>query len=404
MRICLPFILTLSFLAFAGDKYGVYDLQGNLVSTFEAERHELPEKTRQIKSGYPSKSMYVSLLKKGKTPAKQPASSYQYNFKTGSYIEAARKETFAICPPAKTEGTWISEHSVALSKENCLSVQAPGLAGTIDVLFMENSGRIDTIQVLVDQVYIQMGDYQHTIWTTELLKGYDDDIRGGKIIREMRRNGYYESRNYNQTLIVDKTKFTVADAWHYSKIDSSVSPFNRFDIEGYLKNVNLEESKLPLIISYEWRLANLRSKMEGLDPVYYANGVDTSASGYRVPFEEEWFFLMRAGASTRYYWGDEGDLSKKEDSLKISRHAWTDRGLKPVAQLLPNAFGLYDMVGIALERWIDYLYGPTPSINGFLSCLSPEYGFMARITGTSYGYESFRLVRKTPKLHKLEKF
>jgi hypothetical protein len=458
MKIGLVFFLALFFLAFAGEKYGVYDPQGNRLSTFEAERHELPEKARQIKSSYSGKTVYVSSMQKGK--GSKPSS--RYRFKTGSYIEAARKETFAICPPdKKTEGIWISEHSVALSKENCLSVQTPDLAGTIDVLFMESSGKTDTIQVMVDQSYIQMGDYSHRIWAPEQVaisafNKHDPIIY--YLSERMRDNmyGQYESRSYSRNLIVDKTKFIVADACRYSKIDSSVSPFNRYMMEDEYKNIKIEESRLPLAIRGDnaWRLANLRSKMEGLDTVYVmvrlkdarndgkfvnGNGIpisedkenykynsdsdlvlvqDSSAYGYRVPTFEEWFFLMRAGASTRYYWGDE------EDSLTVSRYAWLllskknplicqqfdtysvceyppeqskIEPLRPVAQLLPNRFGLYDMVGLAQEGCVGG--------DGLSVFYTPECWFASGGGhGRSFPYSSFRLMRKTPKLHKLEKF
>jgi hypothetical protein len=352
----------------------------------------------------------VSCSTNGDNSTSQEPTS-RYRFKTGSYIEATRNEIFSLCPPdKKTEGTWISEHSVSLNAENCLSVQTPNLAGTFDILFMENSGHTDTVQVLVDQSYIEMENYSHRIWTTDLMEYYDSDditIRG-VIIREMKRRGRYENRSYNQTLIVDKTKFTVVDAWHYSKMDSRFRPFTPFQLEREYKNVNLEESKLPYVDGYTWMIANIRSKKEGLDTAYVISKdglvLDTLASGYRLPFEDEWYFLMRAGASTVYYWGDEWDPGKEEDRLKISRYAWVcPTELKPVAQLLPNAFGLYDMAGIAIERFEQSPYGYK------FGYLCPEYEFMIKIKTVDMphilsGYESFRLLRKTPKLYKLEKF
>jgi hypothetical protein len=414
MKIWTLAVFSFAF-AFAGEKYGVYDPQGNRLSVFESERHELPEKARQAKSGYPNKAVYISSMQKVK--GSKPSS--QYRFKTGSYIEASRKETFAICPPdKKTEGTWISEYSVYLNAENCISVQTPGFAGTIDVLFMESSGKTDTIQVLVDQSYIQMGDYSHKTWVfdpkvLELSSNANPPFPSDIIMTY----GKYESRNYNWNLIVDKTKFTAADAWRYSKIDSSVSPFDEYTMESKYKNVNMEESRLPLVISGGdewWRLVNLRSKMEGLDTAYIMfykhsysekdikkfimleeviigdtnmyNGffaIDSSASGYRAPNSEEWSFLMRAGASTHYYWGDE------KDSLTVSRYAWVrPNELKPVAQLVPNQFGLYDMIGIARE-------GCRGDFFGYPEC---------REITNERSYNGLRLMRKTPKLHKLEKF
>jgi formylglycine-generating enzyme required for sulfatase activity len=62
---------------------------------------------------------------------------------------------------------------------------------------------------------------------------------------------------------------------------------------------------------------------------------------YRLPTEGEWEYACRAGTTTRYYFGD------SEENL--SQYAWwraNSRGYaRPVGQLKPNAWGLYDMCG-----------------------------------------------------------
>jgi hypothetical protein len=468
MKILTLAVFSFAF-AFAGEKYGVYDSQGNRISAFEAERHELPEKARQVKSSYPGKTVYVSSMQKGK--GSKPSSRYRYKAEAGAYIESSRKEAFSVCPDKKNDGTWISEHSISLNAENCLSVQAPNLAGTFRILFLQNSGKTDTIQVLVEQSYIQMGDYLHRIYVP-------DKHAIDSIIRSVPRAkwtwasfdvlpGNYESRKYEPPLIVDKTKFTMGDAQHYIKAAGDIRIYE-YVWDLVYPNEKLEESRRPCIDGQNFRFANERSKKEGLDTAYIGIdirsynaekaknliilgdinksdagfkflAIDTSASGYRLPFEEEWFFLMRAGASTRYYWGDQ------EDSLTVSRYAWVNPvGLKPVAQLLPNKFGLYDMVGMTNERVMAY-YSDEPSYYSFSSPFNgqcPECDFMwktraareemrmppfikkcvlrknekrepeetcvdieqkPRLVLEKANYDGFRLLRKTPKLHKLEK-
>jgi len=486
MKKKMALFLTLSFLVFAGEKYGVYDLQGNRVSTFEAEPRELLEKTNQIKSAQPNKNLYISSLEKGKSS--KPISRYRYKTEKGAYIEVSKKETFSICPSKEIKGTWISKHSVALNAENCLSVQAPNLTGTIRVLFLHNSGKTDTIQVLVNQSYIQMGDYSHRIWVVDtnsteysyrvslpfpgnMIKKYDPDVV---------QPGNYENRTYNKNLIVDKTKLTIPEADYYfntykyyengSNIDSAtyekITSSNRKYI--YPKNENFKESELPYIEGFRLGFANDRSKEEGLDTAYiyiqtnsgkdglaaYENiarknknlillsdvgrmSIDTSTSGYRLPYEDEWFYLMRAGASTTYYWGNE------DDSLTVSRYAWiSPMGVKPVAKLKPNKFGLYDMIGMTTEeitilrnyegRWglqcINY-YGLQPECSLIRKAQSFEEYTETSLPGEECKlkkgetewkcikidttpklkkrkteYSTIRLVRETPKLHKLEKF
>lgn len=467
-------LFALFIFSFAGEKYGVYDLQGNRISTFEAELHELSEKAQQIKATHSSKSLYISSVSKGKSS--KPLSRYRYKVETGAYIEVSRKETFSICPDKEIQGTWISEHSVSLNAENCISVQAPNLVGTFLILFLGNSGKTDTIQVLTEQSYIQMGDYPHRVWVPDSMPWWCHSR-----FCEFPAYGHYENRKYDQTLIVDKTKLTMGDAQYYYKVSEGIG--STAYLKEYPKNEKFEESNLPFLgdVDHKWRFANERSKKESLDTAYRmfdkrnynikdveklvtlhdTNNMvgfdfltlDSSASGYRVPYDDEWLFLMRAGASTRYYWGDE------EDSLTVSSYAWfRPIGLKPTAQLLPNRFGLYDMVSLTQYELVEtrtvYEYDKPNNVfreerafyDGRIACthrdilsISPECDFILNKVGPikqrmgmptvrktcimepdgseecvrfdkpvlkteSVPYKGFRFVRKTPKLHKLDKF
>lgn len=71
---------------------------------------------------------------------------------------------------------------------------------------------------------------------------------------------------------------------------------------------------------------------------------------YRLPTEAEWEYACRAGTETRYYFGN--------DDSQLNNYAWyaenSDKKFHKVGLKLPNAFGLYDMLGNVCEWTLDH--------------------------------------------------
>ncbi len=67
-------------------------------------------------------------------------------------------------------------------------------------------------------------------------------------------------------------------------------------------------------------------------------------AGVDLPTEAEWLYACRAGSTTKFFWGDVVD-----DRYVWHRCNTGGTGTRPVATTLPNAWGLYDMVGNAWE-------------------------------------------------------
>jgi formylglycine-generating enzyme required for sulfatase activity/ribosomal protein L37AE/L43A len=83
---------------------------------------------------------------------------------------------------------------------------------------------------------------------------------------------------------------------------------------------------------------------------------------YRLPTEAEWEYACRAGTTTKFFFGDDWD--------GLSDYAWCTRntllaeksvkGTRAVGGKLPNAWGLYDMLGNVAE-WCHDRHGDYPS-------------------------------------------
>ncbi len=82
-----------------------------------------------------------------------------------------------------------------------------------------------------------------------------------------------------------------------------------------------------------------------------------SRTGFRLPTEAEWEYACRAGASSTRFFGD--------DVKMLSRYAWFIRNGEgrawPVGRLLPNEFGLFDILGNVRE-WCHDIYDADPTI------------------------------------------
>jgi len=98
----------------------------------------------------------------------------------------------------------------------------------------------------------------------------------------------------------------------------------------------------------------------GLMPVINVSWVDAqnyigwlvklTGKPYRLLSEAEWEYCARAGANTRYFWGDEPGV--RNANCNGCGSQWDLEQTAPVGSFKPNAFGLYDMHGNIWE-WVE---------------------------------------------------
>ena len=92
------------------------------------------------------------------------------------------------------------------------------------------------------------------------------------------------------------------------------------------------------------RYCNQRSILDGLTSCYDTTtwNCTFTNNGYRLPTEAEWEYACRAGTTTGFYWGDDSSATAENYAWFWTNSNWTTQ---PVAQKLPNSYGIYDMSG-----------------------------------------------------------
>jgi eukaryotic-like serine/threonine-protein kinase len=84
---------------------------------------------------------------------------------------------------------------------------------------------------------------------------------------------------------------------------------------------------------------------EKVEPGMVLSADSVKRTGFRMPMEAEWEYFCRAGTQTARPFGESPEL--------LSRYAWTwlnsDNRVHPVGELMPNEFGLFDVLGNAWE-------------------------------------------------------
>ena len=117
------------------------------------------------------------------------------------------------------------------------------------------------------------------------------------------------------------------------------------------------------------------------------SGAKPEAGPYRLPSEAEWEYAARAGTTTPFWWGDNGDGAAAHAWYKDNSDGKTHAvGLKPA-----NPFGLYDMVG-NVWQWTEDCYADNYAkapING--SAAESPYGCMRVDRGSCWLYPTWLL-------------
>lgn len=124
------------------------------------------------------------------------------------------------------------------------------------------------------------------------------------------------------------------------------------DPQGSWNNLGFEQTEDDPVVCVSWQ-----------DAQDYVRWLSTATrQAYRLPSEAEWEYAARAGAQTAYPWGTRADRDHANygtEDCCAGYASGKDRWIytSPSGSFPPNAFGLYDMQGNALQ-WVQDCFLP----------------------------------------------
>ena len=167
--------------------------------------------------------------------------------------------------------------------------------------------------------------------------------------------------------VIPAKKVKVRDAFFMDATEVTVGLFKKF-----LKSSDYEPTE-PI----DWNKVYEYSPT-GKHPMIYVSWHDATAyakwAGKRLPTEKEWEFAARGGLKNKEYpWGDDEAVAREYAHYD----SWNDgKGTtKPVGNLKPNGYGLFDMAGNVWEwcqDWYDSDHDSRVLRGGSWSC-PPNY-------------------------------
>jgi len=148
---------------------------------------------------------------------------------------------------------------------------------------------------------------------------------------------------------------TIGQPFYMGKTEVTNGQFRKFVHDtGYDGRPDVDPDPDYDLYLRHWRGKSIMSQDDDY-PVVWVSWKNAKAycewTGLALPTEAQWEYACRAGTTTVYYFG--------EDREEFHKYGWAHAGrdsenhfTHPVARKLPNAWGLYDMLGNVWE-WVE---------------------------------------------------
>lgn len=327
--------------------------------------------------------------------------------------EIEKNEIVELCLDA-TVRTWETSLKSAVLNDSCLVFKAPTLIGVESInVYLPESDSSHKINLAVGMKYLNFKN-------EEVLLGYDTFESEGYCNTE---EGTIECGPKNEdperfftltgTYLVDKYPVTNCEftqlmwdsipAASLCRKESTENWLNRKSASTRNKNCVTQDTAANTVSLFQaMKYANARSIREGLKPyyifspaidaeresiisakqhiIYHSDFIihkdkyilvtaDSTSSGYRLPYYNEWMVFARGGdIKNQAPWGDSSGSFEKTAKYARLKTKFGSFETEPVGQLTPNGYGLYDIFGLVQEHVLlesDLFEGNM----GFASCL-----------------------------------
>ena len=330
------------------------------------------------------------------------------SLKVESWLEVEKNETVKICIDSKVR-TWETSLDTEVLNDSCLKIQVPTLIGVypINVKFFDSDSAYKinlvvgmkylnfkneetlygndrrqmhasdtkTVSVtgtyLVDEYPVTNCEITQLMWDEIPLNPKDHQIekewseRKKSSMRNEKCDAHDSAANmislymamkyanarsireglkpyYNFSATKDRyIKIIEPESGEYD--DSIINPRYQYVAIYYRESTKQRKGPLHQYIIMSYDFSNHEEKAIHVS-------ADSTSDGYRLPYYDEWMMLARGGEKKAKPWCN--NSAKIKDVTKYARFAKYKEHVKtePVGQLLPNGYGLYDVLGLVEEH------------------------------------------------------
>ncbi len=327
------------------------------------------------------------------------------------WLEMEKNTDYTICTDDASDGMWKGMDFPFKRENNCIQLNSGNYVKSGKLWYVTNMGNVHTFNLLVGMKYIDLSKQEHMLGYSMVNLSSDryGQIHDRDPVRYKKINEILAVDLYKVTEC--ELIQTLWDSIPAQSDDKYPENYNFWIEKKKMMKKNgfcdIHDSAAVRIFLYNALVyANNRSIRDGLNPVYslnidnnprnfsfnkknsdfYIKGysffkpdsdwnmifvtINKNADGYRLPYYEEWIALARGGnranyeniwggvkdsiEATRFAWfgkreSDDPMFAKSDEWKKDACGEWLQKS-RPVGLLKPNAFGLYDMMGLVCEN------------------------------------------------------